>query len=627
MRKLTFVLAGLMLCWLSIEAQQRSQSEALKLAAGFMNSLQESEQTELEQAQLEQAQAAPSRSGAQSLQPVQSTQSLQSVQSAQSLQSVAAVQSASGQSASAFYIFNDTQANRAVVISGDERMPEVLGYMPDGMFNADDAPDALLWLLDWYRLQYDMLQTGSAAFETPAALGTPAVLEASAALGTPAASALEASAAREPLRGGAQVVVEPLIKTHWNQYYPYNKYCPKSGNNATLVGCLAISMAQVMNYYGYPDVGSGSISYTTASDGLSVSWDFTDTRNFDWDNLLESYEYNFSTAQADAVARLCSACGASLGMDYTIDFSSSYYSDIPYAMVNNFGYAPSAAYYERDYFTNEAWKAMLKDELLAGRPVMYGGQDNVNGGHSFLLDGFRSDDMFHVNWGWGFGYDGYFSLDALKPGGNYYEWGHSAIVGVSPELVEQPAYPFVADVFGMEPDCVEVTPWSYVMFTMDNCYNVSSMSTSVRGDTYFTGSLGVAAYSMDDVFQYVLCSFDVTEYRLVSWYGFTSCYVYADAMDIDLELGEKCKLVPVSIHDDCVTRIPTMGSGTDYIVACRTDQNTITFSSKADYLTSVPMIYRTPAQLSGKRAFDVSGRQSGIALPGIRIIDGKKYLE
>ena len=576
MRKLTFVLAGLMLCWLSIEAQQRSQSEALKLAAGFMNSLQESEQTQLKQAQLEQAQAAPSRSGsgAQSLQP-----------------------------ANAYYIFNDTQANSAVVISGDERMPVVLGYMPDGMFNADDAPDALLWLLDWYRLQYDMLQTGSAA------------------------SALEASAAKEPLRGGAQVVVEPLIKTHWNQYYPYNKYCPKSGNNATLVGCLAISMAQVMNYYGYPDVGSGSISYTTASDGLSVSWDFTDTRNFDWDNLLESYEYNFSTAQADAVARLCSACGASLGMDYTIDFSSSYYSDIPYAMVNNFGYAPSAAYYERDYFTNEAWKAMLKDELLAGRPVMYGGQDNVNGGHSFLLDGFRSDDMFHVNWGWGFGYDGYFSLDALKPGGNYYEWGHSAIVGVSPELVEQPAYPFVADVFGMEPDCVEVTPWSYVMFTMDNCYNVSSMSTSVRGDTYFTGSLGVAAYSMDDVFQYVLCSFDVTEYRLVSWYGFTSCYVYADAMDIDLELGEKCKLVPVSIHDDCVTRIPTMGSGTDYIVACRTDQNTITFSSKADYLTSVPMIYRTPAQLSGKRAFDVSGRQSGIALPGIRIIDGKKYLE
>ena len=47
--------------------------------------------------------------------------------------------------------------------------------------------------------------------------------------------------------------VEPLIQTAWHQNKPYNAYCP----DGMLAGCVAIAMAQVMNYYRYPSHGIG----------------------------------------------------------------------------------------------------------------------------------------------------------------------------------------------------------------------------------------------------------------------------------------------------------------------------------------------------------------------------------
>ena len=57
---------------------------------------------------------------------------------------------------------------------------------------------------------------------------------------------------------------------------------------------------------------------------------------------------------------------------------------------------------------------MLKDDLKAGRPIIYSGYGD--GGHCFVCDGYNEDEYFHFNWGWGGMYDGYFLLNALAPG-------------------------------------------------------------------------------------------------------------------------------------------------------------------------------------------------------------------
>lgn len=54
-------------------------------------------------------------------------------------------------------------------------------------------------------------------------------------------------------------------------------------------------------------------------------------------------------------------------------------------------------------------------ELEAGRPVVYAGYISSGGGHAFVIDGINADGYFHINWGYGGQYDGWFDLQVLTP--------------------------------------------------------------------------------------------------------------------------------------------------------------------------------------------------------------------
>ena len=48
--------------------------------------------------------------------------------------------------------------------------------------------------------------------------------------------------------------VAPLITSRWRQTAPYNGLCPLvAGSNLSFTGCVATAMAQIMNYYKYPE--------------------------------------------------------------------------------------------------------------------------------------------------------------------------------------------------------------------------------------------------------------------------------------------------------------------------------------------------------------------------------------
>jgi hypothetical protein len=69
----------------------------------------------------------------------------------------------------------------------------------------------------------------------------------------------------------------------------------------------------------------------------------------------------------------------------------------------------------RSNYTPEEWDNLVRAELSEGRPVIYRGQGAV-GGHAFNVDGVQDQNWFHINWGWGGSYNGYFLLDDLSPG-------------------------------------------------------------------------------------------------------------------------------------------------------------------------------------------------------------------
>ena len=67
-------------------------------------------------------------------------------------------------------------------------------------------------------------------------------------------------------------------------------------------------------------------------------------------------------------------------------------------------------------YSNEEWVQMLKDGGLdEGIPLYYSGQDdNFQGGHAFVCDGYDENDYFHYNWGWSGRDDAWCPIGALN---------------------------------------------------------------------------------------------------------------------------------------------------------------------------------------------------------------------
>ena len=76
--------------------------------------------------------------------------------------------------------------------------------------------------------------------------------------------------------------------------------------------------------------------------------------------------------------------------------------------------------------SDEEFANHLRMELDAGRPVMYMAQQlDTNAGHAFVIDGY-SEDLFHVNWGWGGYANGYYDLSMTDLSGR--SWSRNPLI-------------------------------------------------------------------------------------------------------------------------------------------------------------------------------------------------------
>lgn len=311
----------------------------------------------------------------------------------------------------AFYIYNqDTQA--FVIVSGDDRMPEVLAYSTESAFITENLPDNVRNWLGYYADVYALVNQEKAGGK-PKRFSLPKEQEFPSSV--------------SPLLGDIQ----------YNQDAPYNLKCPLYNGNRSVTGCVATAAAQIMRYWQYPDVGTGSVSYTTGSLGLSVSYNYA-ANPFNWNNILPTYTGNESTTEKNAVANLMLACGAAAQMDYTPSMSGAYDDNLFTGLAEHLGYTADFIA-KKYYYTPEEWMDLIKTELSAQRPLYYSGQ-STQGGHAFVVDGYDAQDMVHVNWGWGGYCNGYFDVLALNSDGSgiggfndgSYQFGQMMFVGLQP---------------------------------------------------------------------------------------------------------------------------------------------------------------------------------------------------
>lgn len=222
-----------------------------------------------------------------------------------------------------------------------------------------------------------------------------------------------------------------LNTARWSQTAPYNNECPIDGDAHSLTGCTQTAMAIIMNHHRWPERAKGTTEAYTTKYGLDVA-SRSLNHAYDWDNMLETYvdgEYN--DLEASAVATIMADLGHAFKAEYTATDTGAMPNML--SLYENFSYSPASAIIVRNGNSDSYWKGVLRRELEANRPIFYAGYTAEWAGHAFVLDGVDANDYFHVNWGWGGVYDGFFLLDSLTLGEEYlFDTQHWAVLGMHP---------------------------------------------------------------------------------------------------------------------------------------------------------------------------------------------------
>lgn len=371
-----------------------------------------------------------------------------------------------------YYIYNTSTT--FLVVSGDDRAEQIL-MVGDKPLDMDRIPDGLQYLLECYKEQMDFLQAN------------------------PYIKVERPSEQRTQLRA---TTYGPLLTCNWDQTAPYWNECKFTYSGRTyqcLTGCPATSASMVLYYWKYPTSQQPLLSSYTSTLELSYyqSVNFTypsvEATTFDWGNMKDSYTSGYTTAQGNAVARLMRYVGQLEKMMYGTEAAggSGIYTtnsaDIA-TMFKTLGYDSNTRLANKSSYSTTNWANLIIGEMAAGRPVVYLGVDNSNGGHAFNVDGYRdSDSKYHVNFGWSGDGNNWYAMNAFTYSGMTFNQSQQAIVGIMPPggQVTQPS-------ISVNPTSLsfETTPSGTVSKTFTvNAENLYADVTITKGgNSYFTVS-------------------------------------------------------------------------------------------------------------------------------------------
>lgn len=321
----------------------------------------------------------------------------------------------------AYYVFN-IDGGGWVVIAGDDRAKEVLAYGTEGSIDMNAMPENMKGYLNMLKGQ----------IETAQAYKGKTVPVKATKLSTP---------------------VEPLLKTRWGQGEPWNLLCPvNAAGQRTSVGCAPLAMAQIVNYWKYPN----EVPELSGYQGTGYQWySSLPATTFDYDLIVDAYRYydpetgnpiiaDYTDEQANEVAKLSRYCGQACKSRYgNSGTSTGSYSYDQRTAFKTFGYnenlqliGKDPSYYNdnSNKYTIEEWCELIRTELEAGHPIPY---HDMWEGHAWVLDGVDADGKFHMNWGFNGKFDGWYEIDAMSfhPYGDDEVWDFSQSSNSGNEMI------------------------------------------------------------------------------------------------------------------------------------------------------------------------------------------------
>ena len=340
---------------------------------------------------------------------------------------------------SKLYVVN-FEPNGFVLMSDNIRHIPVLAFSEEGAFGYDSFDQLPIGMKEWMSetvlLNYELETDSTLADENDVTFEWEATLS-----NLKSATIIDPEECIYTYLGHSQDIFDDcLMTTHWHQDLPYNLNTPICEDTHTPAGCVAVALAQVMNYWGYPS-------------------------DFNWDILQNTYSFNSTTASALEVARLMKDVGYEVNMNYGCEGSSSSLQKGKNALEDDYGYNSSISYAD--------WNIdVIRNNIRWGYPVVLGGyrtRESILGiywysnGHAWVCDGLWEEyDNFkvncptvggtplisyetrnyryylHMNWGWGnFSNEDiwYFSNSLTQPDdgtGRNYQWKKDMITNIHP---------------------------------------------------------------------------------------------------------------------------------------------------------------------------------------------------
>ena len=267
----------------------------------------------------------------------------------------------------ALFVFEHSSGGY-VVVSGDDVARPVLGYSLEDRFPAENMPDNMRSLFQWYS---DIIEYArSRGWESKTTRSTRADLD--------------------PENW------KTLQTAKWSQYSPFNDLAPNINGEKPPIGCTATAIAIIMRYHKWPDKGTGTLpSYDYRYgkiDGISLG------HVYDWDKMPEEYN-GCSQEEAAQIARLLYDVAVMCNMAFDIGGSgaSTYNAS---KLIDHFYYHKGMQHLVRDnYPDSNYWEQKIKEDIDAKLPVLYSGFAE-RGGHAIVIDGYNGD-YFSLNFGWG----------------------------------------------------------------------------------------------------------------------------------------------------------------------------------------------------------------------------------
>ena len=266
----------------------------------------------------------------------------------------------------AYYIFTNPNNKKFVIISGESKLNELVGYGDKMTENPNDQPPYFkLFLKEYERVVKEV--RSKAATTTP----------------------------QRPIKRK----VEPLLTCKWSQYDPFNKYTPLSNGQHTPTGCVATATAQVMFYNKWPKNRPQDYIASTGDDAKKSA-------TYWWDEMKNTTNDMGTEQSRQAVGVLMSDIGKAVNMRYYYRGSDSNLQYACNALRDKFDY--TVRYLDKNFLPANNFLNEVMQEISDGYPVLV-----VGGPHAFVYDGYDEQGLIHTNWGWGGENDGYFDINIV----------------------------------------------------------------------------------------------------------------------------------------------------------------------------------------------------------------------